>query len=599
MRSLRLVLVFALALPLAGLRAQAPARHTITHEDVWLMKRIGAPVVSPDGRWAVFSVTEPSYDENASVSDLWIVPTDGSAEPRRLTNTRGGESGVAWSPDGRKIAFTARREGDDAPQIYVLDVTQGGEAQRVTAVSTGAGSPKWRPDGGAFLFVSTVYPGAATDSANRAEAAARRARKWNARVYDGFPIKSWDRWLDDRRPSLFVQTLEPGARAHDLLAGTQLAAMPGFGGQMGDGNETISAAWTPDGAGVVFAATTNRNEAAFALGTSSLWLVSAAGSEPRRLTPEGERYGGPQFSADGRVLYATSSPINGKVYNNPRVVAFAWPGMGEARVVAGGADVAPRSWQPSADARGGWFVAEQAGLVKAFHAAPGGAAQALPQPGAGALGGLDLGGTAASPVLVATWESAVSPPEVVRVDPTSGRITPLSHFNTERASRIDWQPVRHFWFQSSRGGGVRIHNMLVVPPAFDSTRKYPLFVVIHGGAANMWTDQFVIRWNYHLLASPGYVVLLTDYTGSTGYGEAFAQAIQYDPLNGPGQDILEAVDDGAGPLPVPRLDADGGRRRELRRAPDQLAGGQHRPLQGAGEPRRAVGPGERSGGPAT
>lgn len=521
-------------------RAQAPARHVITHEDVFLMKRIGAPVVSPDGRWAVFSVTEPSYDENATSSDLWIVSTDGSAEPRRLTSTRGGEGGTAWSPDGRKIAFSARREGDDASQIYVLDVAQGGEAQRVTSLSTGASAPRWRPDGGAILFASSVYPGAATDSANRAEAAARRARKWSARVYDGFPVRNWDRWLDDRKPSLFVQTFEPGARARDLLAGTELVAMPGFGGQLGDGNESISAAWTPDGGGVLFAATTNRNEAAFAPGTTSLWLVSAAGSEPRRLTADSERYGAPQFSADGRVLYANWSPINGKVYNNPRVAAFAWPGMGERRIVAGGADVAPRSWQPAPDGRGGWFIAEDAGLVSAFRAAPSGASQRLPEPGAGAFGGLDLGGTAAAPVLVATWESAVSPPEVVRVDPASGRITPLTHLNAARAARIEWQPVRHFWFTTSRGA--RIHNMLVVPPAFDSTRRYPLFVVIHGGAANMWTDQFVIRWNYHLLGSPGYVVLLTDYTGSTGYGEAFAQAIQYDPLNRPGRDLLEAVD---------------------------------------------------------
>ncbi len=104
--------------------------------------------------------------------------------------------------------------------------------------------------------------------------------------------------------------------------------------------------------------------------------------------------------------------------------------------------------------------------------------------------------------------------------------------------------MRHFWFTSSRagGGGARIHTMLVVPPAFDSTRRYPLFVVIHGGAANMWTDQFVIRWNYHLLGAPGDVARLTDYTGSSGYGEAFGEAIHYDPLDGPGRDLLDAVD---------------------------------------------------------
>jgi dipeptidyl aminopeptidase/acylaminoacyl peptidase len=85
--------------------------------------------------------------------------------------------------------------------------------------------------------------------------------------------------------------------------------------------------------------------------------------------------------------------------------------------------------------------------------------------------------------------------------------------------------------------------MLVRPPGFDPSKIYPLFVVIHGGAANMWRDAWVLRWNYHLLASPGYAVLLTDYTGSTGYGEKFAQDIQFDPLKGPAQEINEAADE--------------------------------------------------------
>jgi len=85
--------------------------------------------------------------------------------------------------------------------------------------------------------------------------------------------------------------------------------------------------------------------------------------------------------------------------------------------------------------------------------------------------------------------------------------------------------------------------MLVKPPGFDPNKKYPLFVVIHGGAASMWRDQFVLRWNYHLLAAGGYVVLLTDYTGSTGYGEDFTVAIEHDPLKGPAEDVNAAADE--------------------------------------------------------
>src|SRR5688572_26128669 len=152
-------------------------RRPITHEDVWLMKRVGEPVVSPDGRQVVFSLTEPDYDPAKQVSDLWIVPADGSAPPRRLTATRSPESGPVWSPDGERLAFSSRREGDEAPQIYVLPLS-GGEAQRVTSVAGGAATPQWRPDGKALLFESDF------DSL----AAERKARKHTARVYDAMPV---------------------------------------------------------------------------------------------------------------------------------------------------------------------------------------------------------------------------------------------------------------------------------------------------------------------------------------------------------------------------------------------------------------------------
>src|SRR2546427_3604884 len=226
-------LVTCAALLCAPLAAQQ--RHTITHEDIFLMKRVSSPVISPDGRSIGLPVTDPSYTEADQVSDLRLVHTDGGApsEPRRLTNAKSGESGVAWSPDRRRIAFSAKREGDDVAQIYVLDLATGGEAQRVTNISTGASNPQWRPDGRAILFISIVYPGATTDSANRAAAADRRAHKYNARVYDASPIRLWDHWLDERRPRLFVQPLEPGSPARGPLAGPQVVASPGVGGQVG------------------------------------------------------------------------------------------------------------------------------------------------------------------------------------------------------------------------------------------------------------------------------------------------------------------------------------------------------------------------------
>ena len=127
------------------------------------------------------------------------------------------------------------------------------------------------------------------------------------------------------------------------------------------------------------------------------------------------------------------------------------------------------------------------------------------------------------------------------MDLRSGKWRALTNFNTDRAAAIDLPPAEEFWFTSSRGK--QIHNLLIKPPGFDPAKKYPLFVVIHGGPHSMWKDDFIVRWNYHLLAQPGYVVLLTNYSGSTGFGEAFARSIQFDPLEGPGNEVNEAADE--------------------------------------------------------
>ena len=273
----------------------------ITHEAMWLMKRVGPPTPSPDGRWVVFPVTEPAYDEKDQASELWIVPADGSVKPRRLTSTKAAESGVAWAPDNRRIAFTTRREGDDVNQVYVLDVT-GGEAVRVTSQSAAASSPRWRPDGRALLFTAAAYAGAPDEEANRKIATERKARKYTARVYDAFPIRYWDRWLEETRPHLWVQALDADGRAdgkpRDLLAGTRLATEPGFAGSPTLSGEELSAAWAPDAATIVFVATTKRNTAAYASVNTQLWSMAAAGGEPKALTNGEDSYSRPSFSPD-------------------------------------------------------------------------------------------------------------------------------------------------------------------------------------------------------------------------------------------------------------------------------------------------------------
>ena len=516
----------------------------VTHEAIWMMRRVGTPVPSPDGKWVVFPVTEPAYEAKDQTSDLWMVSTDGLSKPRRLTFSKGPESGVEWSPDSRRLVFTAKREGDQASQVYLLDLAAGGEAVRLTSLSTGSSGPRFSPDGTQLLFESTVYPGAADDAANRKIAEQRKARKYNARVYEGFPIRYWDHWLDDMQPHLFVQAAEPGAPARDLLAGTKLAAEAGFGGVEGNAGQNLSPVWAPDGQSVVFVATTERNRAAYANVGMQLFQVPTAGGEPRRLTEGVESYSKPAFRPDGKALYCLTTNESEKVYSLDRLVRFRWPSMGARKVVTGGWDRSVTSFAFAPDGSRIYMLAEEAGLVKLFQVgAGGGDVRPAIEQASGVYTGLAIPWKAGSTILIANWESAVSPAEVVRIDPGAKLPRHLTDFNTARARQLDWRGLEHFWFTSR--AGKRVHNLLTLPPGFDAARKYPLLTLIHGGPHSMSEDQFFLRWNPHLLAAPGYVVIQTNYTGSTGFGEKFAQDIQGDPFATPASEINQAVEEAA------------------------------------------------------
>lgn len=529
-------------LPFYARSQTAGGKVPLTHEAMWMLKRVGAPIPSPDGKWVVFSLVEPAYDEKDQVSDLWIVPTDGSAKPRRLTSTKSGESGVAWSPDSRQIAFSAKREGDEVNQVYVLDVADGGEAVRVTSLSTGARSPQWRPDGRALLFVSTVYSGAGDDEANKKIAAERKAQKYRVRVYEKFPIRNWDKWLEDTQAHLFVQTAQAGAKAKDLLAGTKLVNERGFAGRVTDSGEELDPVWTPEGDTIIFVAATNRDAAAYANTNMSLFKVSANGGEPMRLTTS-DSFTRPVFRPDGKALYAIfNSDSNGKTYNLDRLAKFSWPNVGQPLILTSRFDRAVGSFAFTPDSRAIYLTAEEAGNEKLFTMPADGDQVTLAMDMTrGVYTNVRIPSKASSTMLIANWESAINPPEVFRLDLSSKTQQPLTAFNADQLAKIDWQPVRHFWFTSK--AGKRIHNMIALPPNFEERKKYPLLVLLHGGPHSMWRDNWGLRWNYFMLSRPGYVVLMTNYSGSTGFGEAFAQSIQGDPFKGPGNEINEGADE--------------------------------------------------------
>lgn len=521
------MLASAFVLALAVHAQDAAVRRPVTHADVWMMRRLGTPAVSPDGTRAVFSVTEPSYDADGSVTDLWVVPTDGSAAPRRLTSTPGGEGGVVWSPDGTRIAFTARRGDDEKSQCYVLDMTGPGEAQRVTDHASGVANPQWSPDGTMLAFESLV------------DADAPRIEKEDdvsASAFDTFPIRYWDRWLDDRRVHLFVQPLGDPSAARDVLAGSDLVGARGFVGVSGRGQNSLEACWCPDGRELLFVATSERDRAARASVRYRIWRVGVDGGEPRPLDAvEDASDSGPRFSADGQRLVWSRQPLTEHVYNHAHVMARSWPD-GAATRVAEGLDrpIGDVAWQGDRY----WLVATEHGRRRIFAGTLGVAVppRLLDAASRGVHAGMACGANGA---LVSRWEDSVHPAEIVRTDPETGEVTPLTAFNVARAAELDRQPFREFWFEADDGR--RVHAWLVLPPGFDPGARYPLLTWMHGGPHSSSMDADHVRWSPHLLAAPGYVVIMTDYVGSVGYGEAFAQAIQGDPLDTPGNDLLQAA----------------------------------------------------------
>ncbi|MEM9532000.1 MAG: S9 family peptidase [Pseudomonadota bacterium] len=508
------------------------------------MKRLGSPVVSPDGRHAIVSVAEPAYDKDDEVSDLWLIAIDGNSPPRRLTSTAGAEGGVDWSPDGTQIAFSAKRStAEDAKsQVFVLPMDGPGEAVAITDLSTGASNPKWSPDGSRIAYESRVYRGAADDEANQAEKKARDDRGINVSRYEIFPIRQWDRWRDDLQTRLFVQDAAAGQPATDLLVGTELVAGPGFAGVPSLSGDSLKAVWTPDGEALIFSATENLHVAAHDLVRYGLYRVPAGGGESEAMTP-GEDYScsGAKFSPDGQYLYCSWSPFNEHVYNHAEIARAKWGGAslkGALEVLTADFDRSVSGFELSTNGKSLYLNAHDQGRTRLFTLpAKGGAVRAL---------AADSPGVYSTPVpagnrLVANWQSSATPAEIVRVNPRNGEHVALTGFNVARAAGLDRPAFREFWFESSKGR--RIHSWLALPSGFSEDKQYPLVLFIHGGPFASSLDSDHVRWSPHLLASAGYVVLLTDYTGSVGYGREFSRNIEGDPLATPGEELIEAADE--------------------------------------------------------
>jgi dipeptidyl aminopeptidase/acylaminoacyl peptidase len=502
----------------------AQTKKAMSHEDMWHMKRVGAPVLTPDGRYAICSVLETSYNDKEQSSDLWIMATDGKEAPRKLTSMKSGESGYSVSPDGKSLAFSTKRDADEESQIYILPLN-GGEAQRLTNISSGAANPRWSPDGKKILFNSSVYPGCYTDSLQIAKSKEKKEQKAKVRVYESFPIRNFDRWLDEKQTHLFIQHVD-STKATNLMSSVQIANLSGF---------SLGTAFWASTTEILFSATTEANTAAYQDPKSNIYTLSINGGDAKKiLSGDNLSFSAPKISADRKYLYVLKDTVEYKTYNLSKLIKYSYPSMAMI------ADLSTKLDRPvnSYDFYGSDIIAsvQDKGRDKLYILSNGSYKELIPMSNEGGYSNVVV----ANNVIVGNYEQLNRPPEIVAIQ-KDGRHSYLTSFNNMKLDKLDLASPETIWTKTSRGTEVR--SMIVKPANFNPTKKYPLFVLMHGGPSISYTESFGYRWNPYVLAGDDLVIILTDYTGSTGYGEKFSQAIQYDPFKGPAQEINEAAAD--------------------------------------------------------
>ncbi len=519
------VLVFATLLSIGTpALSQTPARRAMTHEDMIKMKRVGDPVVSPDGKWIVFTLGEVDYEKNES--DLWLMATNG-AYLRQLTTAKGSETSPYWSPDSARVAFSADR--GEGKQIYILDVKQGGEPRQLTKVPTGASGPKWSPDGSRILFSSAVFPDCRDMTCQEKWLKDWKDRKSKAQAYDELPFRFWDAWRTPQRNHLFTIFVD-GSDLRDLLAGTALES-PTW--PQGGPSEYE---WSADGKEVAFVARVRESRDERLAMTTDIFTVAAEGGDPRNITNTPKlSEASPRFSRDGRLLAFTVSDSSTRYTNTHLMIREV--GNNRVQDLTASWDRSVEGFAWSGDSRTLYLLADDAGYVKIWSL--------------GARGGnpRELAGDATYEGIAASSDDAsiffkrqrtTMPPEIYSMPAKGGAERQLTDFNRERRSQLDWQDAEHFWFTSAEGS--RVHALLIKPPAFDAKKKYPLLLLVHGGPNGAWNDLFHYRWNYQLFAAMGYVVIAPNPHGSTGFGERFATEIAGAWGGSVYQELLSAVD---------------------------------------------------------
>ena len=485
----------------------------ITVEDLWKLDRPAQPTLSPDGAQACVSVTSYDMKENVGRSSLWLLSAFGG-EPRRLTSSGEKDAEPRWSPDGRWIAFVAKRpavgteKGDEEAQVYLI-APDGGEARRLTEFPTGAFAIKWFPDSRRIAFLSWTWPGE-----KGTKALAKRYKAWKddkvkAHVVEHAAYRWWDHWLSDGRvPRLYTVEVD-GGNVRDLFAGTRY--------EIARADPTAHHYdISPDGREIAFAfdpAEDKRFDHEY-----HIVAMDLRRKRFRTLTSRSPlNHETPRYSPDGRWIALVTQNLRRSAVDTQRL-ALIDRRKGTLSVVSSRWD---RSIHPpfiwTGDSSAVLFVAEDNARQHLFRWELGKRAPEVAVQG-GVVSDFDVAGDA-----VAFIRNHMSAPPGVFWGLPGERERRIDRLNEGVLDGIEWGEVREFAIEG--WNREKVHMWVIYPPDFDPRKKWPLLHNIHGGPHSTWGDNFHFRWNNQAFAAQGYVVACVNYHGSSSFGQKFLESI--------------------------------------------------------------------------
>ena len=489
--------------------AAAKDTHPFDVRDLIAFDRISGPKVSPDGGRVVFGVSSLDLEAGKRRSDLWIVNTDGTGL-KRLTQHEAADTSAVFAPDGKTIYFLSTRTG--SAQVFKLSL-DGGEPQPVTRLPLDVGSFVLAPDGTKIALSMEVFPHT-TVAATKKRLEDEAARKASGKIYDGLFMRHWDTWADGRRSHLFVANVAGGEPIDLMNAMDADAPSKPFGG-------SDEFAFTPDGTGVVFAARDAGREEAWSTNFDLFFAPIDGSAPPKNLTKANLAWDSyPMFSPDGKTLAYLAMKRPGYESDRFRIVLRSWPD-GKERVLTEGWDRSPSELAWSADGREIYCTSDDLGQ-HALFAVDSTSGNARTVCGKGHAVSPQVAGDR----IVFLLDSLKGPAEVHSTRPDGGDRRIVTSINDERLASIRLGEPEQFTFKGA--GGDTVYGYIVKPVDFDPVKKYPVAFLIHGGPQGSFNNNFHYRWNPQAYAGRGYAAVMIDFHGSTGYGQAFTDAISGD-----------------------------------------------------------------------